>query len=495
MNDYTMNYFKALIFFFSMVTINANLIADLKPASILGDNMILQKGMPVPIWGKAKAKEEIIVRFAGHELKTTSDRSGKWKVELPPLKASFEERELTIQGKEKVTFKGVLVGEVWICSGQSNMQYGWGKSTPFEMYKWGGDETVASWVPKMKEMAIRSFHVEVDASFSPKDNCKGSWHKGPSGSAVAFGFSYQLQQSLNVPVGVIVTCWGSSSIEGWMPLELTKKLPHFEKQMQELLKIDSVMRVNNAIKMGVRPGFVWLRKRPNLLFNAMLNPLIPYACRGLVWYQGEANANQPKQYGVSLPLWVQELRKKWTREDLHVLAVMLPGYGKDNGHPNSKSWAWFREAQLKSKQLSCFDVVNTIDLGDAANIHPSDKAPIAQRLSLLARQKVYGEKGVGIGPIFEKSRVDGQKIVITFNNAKGLKTTDGKSPKSFWVSDGEKNWFEARAVIEGESVVLVSEKVLKPTACRYAFSGKPDLNLVNDLGLPAYPFRTDDWSL
>lgn len=464
---------------------------QLKPASMFSDHMVLQRDMPVPVWGTAGAGDTVTIAFGGHVVTAKANKSGRWKAELPVMKASYEGRSMTIKGSRTIVYKDILVGEVWVCSGQSNMQYGWGKKSAYNMYNWGGDDDLAKLVEDAKKLPIRSFHVPVDASFSPKDNCKGTWSTAPSGSAVAFGFSYYLQKALDVPVGVIVTCWGSSSIEGWMPLDMTEGLPHFKTMMQELLTIPSVTRVNKAIETGIRPGFVWLRKRPNLLYNAMLHPVIPYGCRGFLWYQGEANSGKPDLYAKSLPLWVKRLREEWGRDDLHFMAVMLPGFGKDNGRPDAKSWAWFRDAQLKILAVPQTSVVNTVDLGDVKNIHPSDKEPICKRASLLAREEVYKEKILGMGPVFKTFTDDKGTVTIEFTHADGLKTNDGQAPKGFWLAGADGTWQPANAKIQHGKVLLTAENVPDPTACRYAFCGKPDVNLVNSKGLPAYPFKTD----
>jgi sialate O-acetylesterase len=253
-------------------------------------------------------------------------------------------------------------------------------------------------------------------------------------------------------------------------------------------------RVIKVIEEGVRHGNVFVRKQPNLLYNAMLHPVIPYACRGMVWYQGEANAGKPDEYAQSFPHWIKRLRKGWNRDDLHVLAVMLPGFGKDNGRPDANSWAWFREAQMKVLDLPRTGVANTIDLGDVKNIHPPDKAPIGERLALLARSSVYQEKIPGQGPTYQSFSVNGNAMTVQFAHADGLKTLDGKPPTGFWLADKEGAWHPATAVIQGNTVVLKAVDVVKPAACRYAFCGKPAVNLTNRTGLPAYPFRTDDWA-
>jgi sialate O-acetylesterase len=462
----------------------AYVLADVKPASLFGDHMVLQRDMPVPVWGTAEQGETITVGFAGFSETAKANADGKWKVILPALIASAGGRDLTIEGKNKIVFKDVLVGEVWLCSGQSNMQYGWGKESD-PMYNWGGVPELAAFVEDARKRPIRSFNVPTDVAFTPNENCNGTWSTNVSGSAVAFGFSYSLQKKLEVPVAVIVTCWGSSSIEGWMPRELTAELPHFKAIMESFDANTNVQnRIRAAMEKGITHKNVFVRQQPNLLYNAMLHPVIPYACRGLVWYQGEANAGKYIEYAKSLPVWVERLRKEWGREDFQLLAVMLPGYGDSN-------WPMFREVQLGILKVPHTSVVNTIDLGDEKNIHPADKAPICERLVLLARRDVYGEKIEAQGPTFKGFSVAGNRMVIEFAHADGLTTTDGSAPKGFWMADSEGLWHQATASIEGNTVALRAESVANPVACRYAFCGKPEVNLVNGERLPAYPFRTD----
>lgn len=465
--------------------------ARVKPAiqmaSPFTDHAILQREMPVPVWGWSQPGAKMTVEFQGQKKIAVAGSDGKWSVALDPLKASAEPAEMIVCDEEgnRVTLKDILVGEVWICSGQSNMQYGWGKESHV-MLNWGGDTNLAALVPMARKQPIRSYLVETDVAFTPDKTCKGSWSTDVSGSAVAFGFSYHLYQKVQVPVGVIVTCWGSSSIEGWMPRELTAELPHFKTIMDSFDGSSNIQqRVSAAMAKGIRHGNVFVRQQPNILYNAMLHPLIPYASRGLVWYQGEANSKQPAQYAQSLPAWIKYLRKAWGRDDFHLLAVMLPGFGDE-------AWSWFREVQMGLTKLSHASIANTIDLGDAKNIHPADKAPICERLALLARRDVYGEKVVAQGPLFKSVSINGATMVITFEEADGLKTTDGAAPTGFMLAGPDFVWRPAAAMIKGNRVELQADGVATPASVRYAFSGKPAVNLVNGVGLPAYPFRTDD---
>ncbi len=469
-----------------LLAVAAAVRAEIKPASMFGDHMVLQRDMPVPVWGKADPGDKVTVSFGGQQQTATTGADGRWMVKLTPLEASAEGRELRIAGDNTVVLEDVLVGEVWICSGQSNMAFGYQRVPELKKL-----------LPDAKTKPIRSFTVTTMGAFTPEDNCVGKWSTDPAGSAVAFGFSYHLQKALDVPVAIVLTCWGSSSIEGWMPLDMAEQLPHFKQIMADFEKKDKA-RVAELIEQakaspkGPRcwPGKdnIFMRTRPNILYNAMLHPVVPLACRGLVWYQGEANSNKGKQYGISLPLWVKRLRKQWGRDDFHFMAVMLPGIGRDQ-------WATFREGQMQVLALPHTSVANTIDLGDRKNIHPSDKAPICERLALLARRDVHGETIVAQGPVFAAFQVEGTTGVVTFEHAAGLRTTDGSAPKAFQLAAKQGEWVPAVATIKGNTVVLTAEGVTEPIACRYAFSGFPEPNLVNGADLPAYPFRTDDWGL
>jgi sialate O-acetylesterase len=467
-----------------LFAMHSGLLADVTPSSLFCDHAVLQRDMPVPVWGSAEPGEKVTVSFAGKVEKTQADATGKWKVVLPALAASSEGRELTIEGKNKIVLKDVLVGEVWLCSGQSNMQFGWGKESE-PMYNWGGVPELAALVPEARKRPIRSFNVPTDVSLTPRDTCKGTWSTNVSGSAVAFGFSYTLQQKLDVPVAVIVTCWGSSSIEGWMPRDMTEQLPHFKAIMASFDGSTQIQsRVSAAIARGISHGNVFVRQQPNILYNAMMQPVIPYACRGLVWYQGEANADKYSDYAKSFPLWLARLRKEQGRDDFHLLAVMLPGFG-------NKSWPMFREAQMEILKVPHTSVANTIDLGDEKNIHPADKVPICERLALLARRDVYGEKIAAQGPAFKNARVTGNRVVIEFTHADGLKTLDNAAPTGFQLAGSDNTWLPAKAIIKGNTIELEAEGLAAPMFVRYAFAPKPAVNLVNGANLPAYPFRTD----
>ena len=482
---------------------------ELKLSNLFCDNMVLQRGMEVPIWGLAGPKERITVKFAGQARSTKAGKDGKWMVELAPLQASKIPREMTISGNSEIVLSNVVVGEVWICSGQSNMQFS------------------VDNVPETKALLassenIRSFEVKRTVSFKEEDNVNGKWMDVPPSSAVAFGFAYFLEKSAEIPIGIIHASWGSSSLEAWMPRDMSKDYPYFKAILDDL---DADTETRNRINTTLSSGESWstkedifMRRQPNILYNAMMKPLAPYACRGLVWYQGERNTRYfsgvpqvtednwyhrvigMKEYGDVLKSWIKRYRKEWNNNSMHFSIVMLPGYGKgtakkpsiDPKSPTALSWAWMRESQMKVLDLPHTSVVNTIDLGDEKNIHPKDKLPIGIRLALAAEKHTLDKDIVAEGPTLKKVEKLNKQLAVHFNHAQGLKTIDHEAPRGFWIADKSMQWKPAEAKLQGETVILSNSSITNPLYLRYAFAGKPDVNLVNSADLPAYPFRTDN---
>ncbi|MBK1829622.1 hypothetical protein JIN77_02705 [Verrucomicrobiaceae bacterium R5-34] len=490
----------------------ANLQAELRSASLFQSHMVLQRGTQLPVWGDADPGATVTVEFSGQKKSARADAKGKWMLKLDPLPATKQAKTMTFSSKlkteaEKLELRDVVVGEVWICAGQSNMQFGV-KNSP----------GVKALLPKVKN--IRSFTVKRTVAFTEQDRCEGKWVDQYPDSAVALAFAHSLQQHEDVPVGIILTCWGSSSLEAWMPRDMTKTVPHFKTMMEEFdankEAHEQIKAALNAPKGWTKKEDIFLRRQTNILYNAMMHPLAPYACRGLVWYQGERNTQSMFGmlktpwfsrnsgmliYGDVLKKWIARYRQEWDNEEMHFLIAMLPGYGKvlptgpnrDPQSPTAHSWAWMREAQLKALQLDGVSVANMVDLGDMKNVHPKDKLPVGQRLALLAARDVYGKKLEAQGPVMNKVIGSGGRIHVVFDHAEGLKTNDGKSPSAFWIADSNRKWHQAEAKIVGQSVVLQSDKVAEPKFVRYAFAGMPKVNLVNGEGLPAYPFRSDDF--
>ena len=483
--------------------------ADLTVASLFTDHAVLQRDMPVPVWGTAISGMKVIIKFAGQEKSVVADQNGQWKVVLDPVNGSFESRELSITSGSgsSIRLTNVLVGEVWICSGQSNMAMG------------------ANAVPEVAKLSskvenVRSFTVKNTVAFTEQNRCEGKWVDQHPNSAVAFAFAHYLKETADVPVGIILSCWGSSSIEAWMPRDMTATVPHFKTMIEEFdadtETRDKIASIIEGPKPWSRNDDIFLRRQSNIVYNAMMHPLAPYACRGLVWYQGERNTQsmfgmlkQPwysrnsgiLKYGETLKKWIVRYRQQWERDDFHFLIVMLPGYGKtlssgpenDAESPIAHSWAWMRESQLAAHDLPNVSVVNTIDLGDIKDIHPKDKLPIGKRLAGLAARETLQMDVHAYGPTLKGVEKVGDELIVHFDYAAGLTTSDGNAPSGFWLADESGRWVKAEAELDGESIRLRSPETKRPCYVRYAFAGKPIVNLVNDAGLPAQPFRTDSF--
>ena len=491
---------------FAMVSLAANYLfsADLKLASPFTDHLVLQREIPVPVWGWAGPNAKVEVTFGQHTMSGVADKDGEWKITLPPLAGASKPAELKVrQGNHVLICKDVVVGEVWICSGQSNMQYS-KKNKDFD---------------EMSAAGIRTIEVRRTVAFQEAKTFKGKWKKSAPSSAVAFSFAHHLKKQTEFPIGIVLTCWGSTSIEAWMPRDMVDDFPHFKLAVtEEEADKEGRARMAAALESGrwKQRDDIFMRRHSAIIYNAMMAPLVPFACRGIVWYQGERNARyisgmpeKPwfhrvagiREYDDVLKGWIRRYRRAWGRDDLQFLIVMLPGYGaklatsptKDFNHPTAHSWAWMRESQLTANVIPLVNVVNTIDLGSVKKIHPDDKAPVGMRLALLAAKETLGIDLVSTGPLKERMEIEGQGIVVHFENAVGLKTRDGKPPASFWISNrSATEWFPAKSKIIGQSVRLTHESVRSPRHVRYAFGGKPRVNLINGAGLPAYPFRTDD---
>ena len=480
--------------------------AHLTVASPFTDHAVLQRDMAVPVWGSADAGATVTVKFGDQNKSTVAEDDGQWKVFLDAMAANSTPQILEISsGDERVTFSDVLIGEVWICSGQSNMQW------------------PAARVPEVKALIskaknLRTFEVKRTVSLTEQDTCEGEWVEEPPDSAVAFSFAYFLEQAGDVPVGIILTCWGSSSIEAWMPRDMTETVPHFKTMMEEFdantKNRDRINKILDGPQPWKREEDIFLRQQTNILYNAMMHPLIPYACRGLVWYQGERNtatmlgmAKKPwtarnsgmLKYGDTLKAWITRYRKAWGNDQMQFMIVMLPGFFKpsksdpeaDAQDPTVHSWAWMRESQLKALELKNTSVINTIDLGRKKNIHPPDKLPVGKRLALMATRDSLGQDVEAEGPVMKRIEVQSDRLVVHFEHAEGLKTRDGESPTGFWITDDSANWVHADVILNDQTVTLSSPKITNPLYVRYAFAGKPNVNLVNSADLPAYPFRTD----
>jgi len=490
--------------------------AEFKLASIFTDHAVLQREAAVPVWGWADAGAEVAVEFAGQKKTTIADANGKWLVKLDALEASTESRTLTVTAggaKSAIQLKDILVGEVWLGSGQSNMAMTVSGAKDYEK------EMAAATLPN-----VRMFKEDSAAASEAQADAKGTWAVcAPDTvgkfSATLFFFGREVHKSLNVPVGLINSSVGGTPIEAWIAPEAqraSKELAPFlaaldqvsaEPPSEEALKRYEVMlarweaaaktaKANNqpAPRKPRNPAVVQqLKSRKGViggLFNGKIVPLIPYAIRGAVWYQGEANtkATKPPFYQYQLPLLVTDWRARWGY-DFPIAWVQLPNFaGEGNDWPN------VREAMLKTLALPNTGMSINIDIGEPKNIHPKNKQEIGRRLSLWALGSVYGQRvSATSGPLPAGHAVRGGEIVLNFQHTDGGLVAKGDALTGFIIAGEDKQWQPAHARIEGDRVIVSSPDVKQPAAVRYAWNNLPMCNLFNGAGLPASPFRTDDW--
>ncbi len=639
---------KNFLLLFSLI-VSIPIFANVTLPKIFGDNMVLQRNKPIPVWGWADANEKITVRF-DHQIKSvTADKEGNWKVSLDKETAGGP-YQLVVKGNNTVTFKNVLVGEVWICSGQSNMEMpieGWGKVNNYE------EEIAAASYPQVR-------HVKIPNTVNTKpqkDVPQGEWKicsPATAGDFTAAGyfFARELYNQLKIPIGLINTSWGGTHVETWTSREAFEGSGEFKAMIAQmpLLDLDSLAKVRREALMkkieelqgslpslseaedwkntdlddnkwpqmqlpslweegqlGDLDGIVWFRKAidvsandagkeatlelamiddndityvngiktgetnsynthrkytipagvlktgknviavrvedtgggggiygdstamkltidnnvnslagnwtfkveriygdansvgpnsyPTLLFNAMVNPLIPYAFEGVIWYQGEANAERAYQYRKAFPLMINDWRKHWNAGTFPFYFVQLASFNADNGNSKKGStWAELREAQTMALSLPNTGMVVTTDIGNSTDIHPKDKQDVGKRLASLALHNVYNKNIACSGPMYKSMKVNGNSIIINFTNIGGGLMTKNGELKGFEIAGLGGQFFPAVATIEGDHVVVHSDEIKYPAAVRFGWKDDAgEDNLFNKEGFPASPFRTDHW--
>jgi len=490
------------------------------------DNMVLQRDKPVPIWGWADPGETVTVEFAGQKHPATADEHGRWTVTLDPMEASSEGRTLAVG--ENIKLANVLVGDVWLCSGQSNMAMTAGGVRNAK------DELASATLPLIRHVKF----ANVTAG-SPRDDIRAPWvvcspNTARGFTAVGFFFARKLHEELKVPIGLINSSWGGTMIEPWTAPEgfaMVPELKALADKLNAVLPTTEAGRAThgkalNDVKKWVAeaekaleakrsfpplPGVPSVGTRnttPTAIYNAMIRPLIPFAIRGAVWYQGESNGREGESYFHKMQALIGGWRALWKQGDFPFFFVQLASFQKPTDVPRGgDGWAMLREAQRKSLSITNTGMAVIIDIGEARDIHPKNKQDVGLRLALWALTNEYGRKDVvPSGPLYKSHKAEGNTLRIEFDHAGGglmVGKKDGLSPavevpdgtlKRFAVAGEDRRWFWADAKIDGNTVALSSPAVAAPVAARYAFSMNPEgCNLYNREGLPASPFRTDDW--
>lgn len=478
-------------------------------SSLFTDHAVLQRDTAVPVWGKAEPGLKVVVQFAGQEKPATADKDGKWSVKLDPLTASAEGRTLSVKaesGSESLSRQDVLVGEVWVCSGQSNMGWTLKQSA-------GGDEAIAA----AGDAQLRLFNAGARAVDVPQDSIGGTWAVDSSQSAtnfsgVAYFFGKDLRKALGVPVGLIKSAVGGTVAEAWTPkadLEtnptlkplldqqaarvagFAKVLEEYKQKEPELLKAHEAAvakaKADNKPepKKPAPPADPGTNgNRPFGLYNGSIAPLVPYAIRGAIWYQGESNSGRGREYQTLFPALISGWRKVWAQGDFPFLFVQIAPHGGMSPE--------IREAQrltIQTTQNTAMAV--TLDVGHPSDIHPKEKQPVGARLALAARALAHGEKVEYSGPDFDALSVSGNKATLSFKHVGGGLVAKDGTLKGFTISGSDGKFVEAKAAIEGDTIVVTSADVSAPTAVRYGWSNVPEASLWNKAGLPASPFQTD----
>ena len=636
---------------------------SLKLPAIFGSNMVLQRGVPVNVWGWTHPSQKVTVTFRGQSAEVQADFTGKWSAQLKPMVAGGPDEMGIYDESDEVVFSNVLVGDVWLCSGQSNMAY------PMSKVPKGEDALKGTNLDQ-----IRLFKVPFQATDEPRNDVRARWETSSMRSAsmfsaVAFLFGRSIFESEKVPIGLVEATWGGSPVEAWMPRStiwaepsLRGLIDRYElAKVQNRTKLEAYQRVRFKARRGYHldpgnrgyvlgysserfddrewpeiqvpgawenrlpemdiDGAVWFRRVVNIstsyegksgtlnlgqiadydtvywngqrigstptnedapaekvreyripgrlvnkgenvlavrifnragqggfisedqdpyvqfdgsplrlslagswrckveqslspstikplempfgpghphapanLFNGMIAPIAPYAVTGFAWYQGESNADRAKQYETLLRRLILGWRNTFKQGDLPFLIVQLPNFRERQAEPGDATWAELREAQMKALTLPRVGLAVTIDLGNPSDIHPTNKQGVAERLAEAARQIAYFTTARGLPPVYDGFRREKGKFRILFRNTAGsMKTSDGQPVRGFAIAGADRKWFWAQASIEGEDIVVSHPLVPEPAAVRYAWADNPDCNLVNRAGMPASPFRTDDW--
>ena len=464
--------------------------AVLSLSGMFTDHMVLQRECDAAIWGNAKPKTTVTVTpsWSKQTFETQADAEGRWRCTVKTPQAGGPHTVAVSSGGDSVTLKDVLIGEVWICSGQSNMQW---KLRGFGIAHFKED------VDKATFPQIRFCDVPQVIALKGQDMVKARWTPCSPKTALAFSavgyfFGSRLHQELNVPIGLVSTNWGGSSAEAWVSPEVLKKqFPEFNTVSDRYAKM--IEQTGDRYAGKKRPKGL-NQKNPSVLYNSMIHPLIPFSFRGVVWYQGESNVAHPEQYRTLFPAMIRDWRARWGNGDFPFYYVQIAPFAYKN---EPISAAFLREAQMMTLSEPNTGMVVTMDIGNPANIHPKQKKPVGERLARLALKRDYGRTDlVDSGPAYKSHKVEDNSIRLQFTSiGDGLSTGDDKPLTHFTIAGADKKFVAAKATIDGDTIVVRSENVTNPIAVRYAWGSGDMPNLSNKEGLPVSSFRTDDWPI
>jgi sialate O-acetylesterase len=488
--------------------------ANVALPDVISNGMVLQRDQAVPIWGTAEPGETVVVKFASQTQTTQAGVDGKWRLTLQPMSASTTPSSMIISGKNTITLDDVLVGEVWMVAGQSNMQFTVAESAD-------GQAAIAA----ASDPAIRLFNISRKVAFQHESGPLALWQPASPASvrdfsAAGYYFAVQLRNELRVSVGVINSSYGGTQAEAWTPVEYLLASPElrpcvertkiwdeerprvqaeYERQMQQWREVAEKARAEgtHAPSQPRVPDALRESRIAASIYDRMIAPLIPFAIRGVVWYQGESNEARAQQYELLLPTLIKAWRERWGEGNFPFGIVQLPNYRDSRPDPSDEPWSFLREAQRRTALTTPNSgLIVTIDIGEVRDIHPKNKLDVGKRMARWALVGAYGRKMTPSGPMFRDATPKGSRLVLTFDDVgKGLRVREGDELQEFAVAGADHRWHWASAKIKGRKQVIVwSDSVLRPQAVRYAFNSNPQHpNLTNDTGIPAAPFRSDNW--
>lgn len=527
---------KHLLIHTSLVTccLFANIArADVSLNPLFADDMVIQRDAKASVWGTADPGEKVSVDFNGQSVSTTTPANGEWKLAFSPMPMNATAQSMIVQGNNRLELSNILIGDLWVCSGQSNMQ--------FQLRR---DSQAATEIPKSANPNIRFLLTKSQASDTPLKSVKVAGNKTSSGwravspetvgdlTAVGYWFAKELQKSTGVPIGLLSAYQGGTPVEFWLPKEALlasdggsdrwaehlaalKAFPEKDKiyQTEMLVWKEKTQGLSAAerkkIKQPKPPYGPNNGRQPCGLYYGTVAPYTPAAIKGVIWYQGESNGLSPMRKAVNYQSTFMNLirswRAAWGQDDLPFLFVQLPGFSKVSAEPQDSAWLRVRDAQMQALALPNTGMAVALDVGNEKDVHPKNKQPVGERLAQWAKGTIYGMDVVPSGPLYQSMEVQGNKIVITFKHeGKGLETRDvtlvgghqvsKETLQAFTLCGADKKFVWAEAKITGSNQVTVSApEVSSPVAVRYAWTKFPLCNLYNKEGLPAAAFRTDNY--
>jgi len=494
-------YLKRFGFIALILLATTQAFAQVTLPHIIGSNMVIQANKPINIWGQAAAGEQVTVQFLNQTKKTVADKSGAWKVVLDPIKASVKPVDMIIKGTNTIKLENILVGEVWVCSGQSNMEFPLAKGLSWR-------SGVNDWEKEVAEAnypELRLFIVKIRKSDTPLTDCEGEWvvctpKNVGTFSAIGYYFGRYLTQQLHQPVGMVQTAVGGTRAELWTKMQVMEKDTLynvvFDDYKKDLKRFDDYKvtqkqwseKTNDGKDTAIKipaPVKVGQPSKPACLWNAMVEPLLLLTIKGVIWYQGESNEPQAYDYRFVFTNMINSWRKEWKQGDFPFYFVQIAA------HKDKTPLLRYSQTYVMNTVKNTGMAVAT-DSGDSVNIHPRNKTIIGERLAYWALAKDYGFKDVAFsGPAYKSMKIEGNNIRIAFSYAEKGLMAKGGDLKEFEIAGADKQFYHANANIQGNSVIVSSPQVLKPVFVRYAWKNFMHPNLYNQQGLPAVPFNTD----